>query len=529
MKKKKEVKIFLSKKNQWKKFKYKDSEILFKGYIFGINRNRLKEELIKNLIVKKNWNFFKKNYGNFSIILKNNKSIFLISDNARSYPLYYYKLDENILISDFIENIKENVSGLEINKDIYSLSMMSGYSISNYTLYKDIYTVCAGQYIEITNKIRSKFYLKFFPNKFIEKNFDYYQKKYFKVLDEIFIDLKKKIKGEKIYLALSAGDDSRLIACMFKKHKFKNVICFSYGLKNNWEVNFSKKISNKLGFKHFNIIIESQKVDHFFKSKKFERYFKKYNNYDSVPSIHEVYVMHILKKQLKPKSIVVNGQPADGINGSYIYKEFMVKKNNLKNVFNKIIEKHYSLWPDLKIKKNIQLIKKYLIYEYKKYSIKKIHHPYQLMLFTSYQNRICKYLMKNFQVYENFNFRWYSPYMDLRFINFWFSIPLKFHLNRNLSKKILKETNLYNVWNYNIKKDNNFSIKTNLVRGFLKIFFVFNKKKWKKFDKINFQYFNDNQLKTHIVSNKKWRKTGSFRGAISFLVLKWLKNLDYNN
>ena len=32
MKKKKEVKIFLSKKNQWKKFKYKDTEILFKGY-----------------------------------------------------------------------------------------------------------------------------------------------------------------------------------------------------------------------------------------------------------------------------------------------------------------------------------------------------------------------------------------------------------------------------------------------------------------------------------------------------------------
>ena len=92
-----------------------------------------------------------------------------------------------------------------------------------------------------------------------------------------------------------------------------------------------------------------------------------------------------------------------------------------------------------KNKKNIQLIKKYLIYEYKKYSIKKIHHPYQLMLFTSYQNRICKYLMKNFQVYENFNFRWYSPYMDLRFINFWFSIPLKFHLNRNLNKKILKK------------------------------------------------------------------------------------------
>jgi len=93
----------------------------------------------------------------------------------------------------------------------------------------------------------------------------------------------------------------------------------------------------------------------------------------------------------------------------------------------------------------------------------------------------------------------------------------------------LKKTNLYNVWNCNIRKNNNLNIKTNLVREFLKIFFVFNKKKWKKFDKINFQYFNDNQLKTHIVSNEEWKKTNSFRNAISFLVLKWLKDPDYIN
>ena len=47
--------------------------------------------------------------------------------------------------------------------------MMSGYSISNYTLYKDIYTLCAGQYVEITTKIRSKFYLKFFLINLLKK------------------------------------------------------------------------------------------------------------------------------------------------------------------------------------------------------------------------------------------------------------------------------------------------------------------------------------------------------------------------
>ena len=45
-------------------------------------------------------------------------------------------------------------------------------------------------------------------------------------------DLKEKVKDKKIYLALSAGDDSRLIACYLKKYNFKNVECFSYGLSN---------------------------------------------------------------------------------------------------------------------------------------------------------------------------------------------------------------------------------------------------------------------------------------------------------
>ena len=50
-------------------------------------------------------------------------------------------------------------------------------------------------------------------------------------------------------------------------------------------------------------------------------------------------------------------------------------------------------------------------------------------------------------IHEHYNFEWYSPYMDLRFVKFWYSIPQKYHFKRNLSKKILKDTNIYKVWN----------------------------------------------------------------------------------
>ncbi len=522
MKKQTSVKIFLSKNRKWKNFSFKNHKVFYKGFFFGLNDKNLKIQIIDNLIKKRNWNFLKKNFGNFSIVIKSKNSILLISDTSRSYPLYYYFKNKRIIISDFSKNIIKNVKKIIINKEVRNLSLMSGYTISDYTIYQNINTINAGQYIELKKKISKKFYIKFFPEKFFEKNYSFYKKKYFEVLDEIFQDLKYKIRDTKIYLALSAGDDSRLVASFLKKYGF-NVECFSYGLKKNWEIKIAKNIAKKLDLKHHIIIVKSEEVRNFYQSKEFENYFNKYNNFDSAPSLHEVYPIKILKKINKSNNaIIMNGQPADGINGSYVSKNFLKKGDYSKDVYEEIIKKHYSLWPKILSLKNIQLVKKYINSEFKKYQNNKIKFPYQLMLFHSYQNRICKYLMKNYQVYENYKFNWYSPYMDQRFIKFWFSVPLKFHYKRNLSKKILKDENLFNLWNFEYKKNNNLDIGTNILRNFTKTLFLLNKKGWKSFDKRYFQYFNDNQLKSHIVSKNRWRNTKGFRSPISFLTARWL-------
>ncbi len=531
MKEKIIFKIFLTTKNGWNKFKFLDYQIFYKGFIFGFDKIKLKNEIIKNLIKKNNYNFFTKNFGNFTIIIKSPNKCLLLSDSARSFPIYFTKINNLVYISDSTKQIIQNTKKKEINNEIKLLALMSGYTISNHTIFKKILTVCAGQYVLIGKKILKKFYINFFPRKFEYKNYDQYKKEYISILDNIFEDLREKVKDKKIYLALSAGDDSRLIACYLKKYNFKNVECFSYGLSNNnWEIKLAKKVSSKLGFKHKTIILTGDKVKKFYKSKQFKDYFGFYNNFDSVPSLHELYVLKILKKQTRKKSIILNGQPADGINGSYIKKSFLEDKNNLSIVLDEIINKHYSLWPILKNENNLKMIKKNILEEYKDYSKIKIKYPYQVLLFHSYQNRICKYLMKNYQVYEHYDFEWYSPYMDLRFVKFWYSVPQKYHFKRNLSKKILKDINIYKVWNknFNYKKNNNLGFFTNVSRTFLKMFFVTNKGKWKLYDKKFFQYYNDNQLKSHIVSEKEWKNTKNFRSPISFLSAKWLQTKPIN-
>ena len=519
MSNKKDYSILLQNKINWTTKKYFKYEIFFRGFIFGLSNKSFTKIIIENLIKKKNYRYFKKNYGNFAIIIASKKEVLVVTDSARSYPIFYSKLKKHIIISDSTNLIKQQILNPKIHNDIKTLALMSGYTISKYTLYKNIFCSGPSQYIKINKNITNKYYINYFQK---NKNNSYTEKKkeYLSILDNIFLDLKKKIKDQKIYLALSAGDDSKLVACYLKKYNF-NFECFSYGLRNNWEAKIAKQISLKLGIKHRNIIIESDKVKNFFKSSEFKKYFSLYNNYDSTPSIHELYAIKCLNKFSQKNSIIINGQPADGINGSYI-KDIFLKKNTKKIAIDEIIKKHYSLWPKLLDSKNLGLIRKYVMEDINNYH-KKIKSAHQILLFHSYQNRICKYLMKNYQVYEFYGYKWFSPYMDLRFLEFWFSKSIDDLCQRNLSKKILKESNFMGVWDKDYIKDNNFNFVNKLLRSMTKVFFIGKKKNWKSFDKKFFQYHSDNQLKSHIVSEQQWKNSDGFRNAISFLSEKWIK------
>ena len=51
----------------------------------------------------------------------------------------------------------------------------------------------------------------------------------------------------------------------------QNVICFSYGQKNNFEAEAAKKISNKLGYPWHFVKLSNPKTNYTFKNKKFKK------------------------------------------------------------------------------------------------------------------------------------------------------------------------------------------------------------------------------------------------------------------
>ena len=81
-----------------------------------------------------------------------------------------------------------------------------------------------------------------------------YMNKLDEVINEIFGRLTKKLKNKNIFIPLSGGFDSRLVLAKLHEHGYKNIKCFSYGLKNNSDALIAKKVSKMIGVEWFFMI-----------------------------------------------------------------------------------------------------------------------------------------------------------------------------------------------------------------------------------------------------------------------------------
>ena len=129
--------------------------------------------------------------------------------------------------------------------------MMSGFTVSNRTVYEKINPLGHGQiFIQVKNSkpTISNFY-NFSP--WLEpnqSNQDNLKRQLIDITMQSIERVLERASSRQIAVPLSAGRDSRLIASALKDLGAKNVICYSYGPAGNFEAEIAKKISGMLGF-----------------------------------------------------------------------------------------------------------------------------------------------------------------------------------------------------------------------------------------------------------------------------------------
>ena len=205
--------------------------------------------------------------GFYAIVFDFDEKTEAVVDNVRSYPLFYWKTANGLVISDNIncfDNI-ENVKGIQ--KDNLYTFQTTGFCIGKETLLPNVYQVRPGAKIIISGEtpvleeITLFTYSPFYPEESKLSLFNFKA-----VLEKVFNRLVAYCNGRQIVLPLSGGLDSRLIAVYLKQIGYENVICFSYGKRESRDVVVSKRIAEKLKFKWEFIPYSRKKWNSFFKS-----------------------------------------------------------------------------------------------------------------------------------------------------------------------------------------------------------------------------------------------------------------------
>jgi len=490
----------------WEKHTLENNKI-FEMYIKGYINSHSIEEL-KNILSKINKEelseFINAIDGHFALVVKREDFWFASVDKVRTTPIFFTKINNNFQV-DYNPNnlISLKTFDKEINEQAKLEIEMSGFTIGNKTIFKNLHSLKAGELVIFEENTHEYIqYYKYFGD-IIDKDYNEYLQELYDVTINIFKKLVKNIGDRQIIIPLSAGNDSRLVASALKHLGVENVLCYSYGTEGNFEANIAKIISQKLGYKWIFIPLSHTSERKFYTSKDYENYLNYAQTYSSVPYIQSLSTIKYLEELnlLDKDAIFINGNTGDFISGSHITKmmkshnQLASKEERKENILNALIDKHFSLWGYLKTKENIDKIKKELWNEITLgigelcEDNSKDHLYYE---YNEFIDRQCSYVNTAQKIYEFYGYNWRMPLWDDEYIKFFENVPAKYKINQKLYVDMLEKYNLGNVWGDDIPVNKKTITPKWIIpiRNLAKIPFIFlGKEKWKNFEKCFLNYW----------------------------------------
>ncbi len=194
------------------------------------------------------------------------KKLIIINDRYGLRKLYYRRAGDKLV---FATEIKAICLDSDFSKTVDEIGISNllvfGHLFDDRTLFKDVKLLPQASVLTYSDS-----------RLVIEKYWDYsfYNDDEPVWLEEHYVDglaevieraVRKRVKGiNKIALPLSGGLDSRVIAGMLKKIGFPGeIITYSYGHKNSYDVRYGRQIAQKLHYPHYFVPINEDYIKNY--------------------------------------------------------------------------------------------------------------------------------------------------------------------------------------------------------------------------------------------------------------------------
>lgn len=396
-------------------------------------------------------------HGHFSFIIDGRDFILASVDRIRSYPIFYCNKGNSFFASN--SAIKLQVEAGLHEKDKISLLEfeMAGYVTGRNTLFEDLFQLQAGEFLLFDKKasnLEVVCYYCYWTDETVEKTEDELLNELHEVTNKVFSDMVETLSGKPIFIPLSGGLDSRLILAMLHEMKYDNLTTFSYGIPGYWEIKQAKRIAEYLKVRWHYIPYETRKIKKLFYTSERKNYFNFASGLSSVPFLSDFYALWMLRndKIIPDDCIIINGQSGDYLTGGHIpplLKEYGKEKIHSSLLLKSIIDKHFSLWQNLKSKDNLALITNRILHSLRldtESELTKINFAKYYELYE-WQERQSKYVVNGQRMYDWFGYDWRLPLWDDGLMDFWVRVDWVKKYAQALHQRYLKKYDIAGVFN----------------------------------------------------------------------------------
>jgi asparagine synthase (glutamine-hydrolysing) len=426
-----------------------NDSVYFKGFFFDKENNLFTDQAACVYFSEiANISEFKKKVenlnGQFCIVVKKENEIWLASDIIRSLPLFYTFYKNEWIISDLTDSIIK-FTGLKPQISNQLEFRILGYVTGKNTLLENIFQVQACEIVTLSDSNPgSIIYCDFFSQKTRIGSDDSFIEEIGKIIENEPQKLIKVLNNQTAIVPLSGGYDSRLIVYLLKKANYKNVVCYTYGTKDNYEVENARNTAEKLGYRW--IFIDYSKFDltAFLSDPEFIAYYKFLANHSSMFMMQEYFAVKYLKENgiINSNSVFLPGHSGDMLGGSH----FIASLRNISkpSLANEILDKYYVL-TEITQKQKFG-IKQQLIKE-----MPDGYLPHSIFENILIKERQAKFICNSARVYDFFGFRYYMPLWDRDLVNFFINLPFKLRLYKVFYIKIVQQ--LFGEYGINYKNE----------------------------------------------------------------------------
>lgn len=391
--------------------------------------------------------------GNFAAIVEGQRWILAVVDKIRSYPVFYMERGGSFCVSNSARLLKEKLSLCEIDNNSLLEFRMAGYVTGRETLYKYLYQLQAGELLlwDKSNRVleRERYYL-FHSEKTRPESEDDLIQELDQITNRIFHRIIEQVNGAPIWIPLSGGLDSRLVLCKLKQLGYDNLTAFSYGASGNYEAKAAKHVAKKIGVPWQFVPISMKESKVFFYADTRKKYWVYSDGLSNIPNMQDIHAISKLfeQKRLSPECVIINGQSGDFITGGHIPSSFLVREPDISLLFERAIDKHYSVWLNLKTKENVNKIADKIkdlldIDREKKTNLQRLSRLYERW---EWQERQCKYVINGQRIYDFFHLKWFLPLWDDSYLEFWEKIGLEHKYAQRLYKSYLERFDFFDLF-----------------------------------------------------------------------------------